>query len=200
MTDGANSKRAQGGATLRRRALDAAQTLLEEGGIEGLHLRDIADKADSAVASLYYHFADKDALLTELATQGWRDLGLKIARAMERHGSSHQVDHASAAYLQFIHDHPQLYALMQWRPVLAGDAGARAAEHEAYAVFQSSLDGDDRVPAEQVEAVSLLLWVLGRGIAAAMLAASDENPNAAKQLRTKVLSGFAFLLSPRFRG
>ena len=67
MTHPANSKRSPGGATLRRRALDAAQTLLEEGGIEGLHLRLIADKADSAVASLYYHFADKDALLTELA-------------------------------------------------------------------------------------------------------------------------------------
>jgi len=36
------------GANLRRRALDAAQALLEEGGVEGLHLREIADKAGSA--------------------------------------------------------------------------------------------------------------------------------------------------------
>jgi AcrR family transcriptional regulator len=200
MTDPANFKRAPGGATLRRRALDAAQTLLEEGGIEGLHLRVIADKAESAVASLYYHFADKEALLTELAIQGWRDLGLKIARAMERRRSSHRVDDASSSYLQFIHDHPQLYALMQSRPILAGDARARAAEQEAYAVFRSSLEADERVPAAQLENVSQLLWVLGRGIAAATLAASDEDSNAASQLRSKVLSGFAFLLSPRLRG
>jgi AcrR family transcriptional regulator len=200
MTRPADLSRSGSGATLRRRALDAAQTLLEEEGVEGLHLRLIADKAGSAVASLYYHFADKDALLTELAMQGWRDLGLKIAQAMERHTSSHRVEDASSAYLQFIHDHPQLYALMQSRPMLAGDARARAAEQEAYGVFRSSLDGDERVPAAQVESVSLLLWVLGRGIAAAMLAASDQDSGSARQLRAKVLSGFAFLLSSRFRG
>jgi AcrR family transcriptional regulator len=200
MTRPEDLKRLSRGATLRHRALDAARTLLEERGIEGLHLRDIADKADSAVASLYYHFADKDALLKELAMQGWRDLGLRIARAMEHHASSHPVDDASASYLQFIHDHPQLYALMQSRSVLAGDARVRASEHEAYAMFRSSLDGDERVPEAQVENVSLLLWVLGRGIAAATLAASDQDSDAARQLRAKVLSGFAFMLSSRFRG
>jgi len=187
------------GANLRRRALDAAQALLEEGGVEGLHLREIADKAGSAVASLYYHFADKDALLTELATQGWHDLGTKIARAMERGSSSHRVDDASSAYLQFIQRHPKLYGLMQSRSVLTADAHARAAEQEAYEVFRSSLEGDDRVPTAQVEGVSLLLWVLGRGIAAASLAAGNQDADAATRLRDKVLSGFGFLLSSRFR-
>ena len=200
MTRPADLKLSPNGITLRRRALDAARTLLEEAGVEGLHLRLISDKAGSAVASLYYHFADKDALLTELAVQGWRDLGAKIARAMERDASSHRVDNASSAYLQFIQVHPQLYALMQSRLILTRDAHARAAEQEAYGAFRSSLDGDDRVPATQVESVSLLLWVLGQGIAAAMLTASDQDADAAKQLRAKVLNGFAFLLSARFRG
>ncbi|WP_411289317.1 TetR/AcrR family transcriptional regulator [Phenylobacterium sp.] len=196
----ADFKLSPSGATLRRRALDAAQTLLEEAGVEGLHLRVIADKAGSAVASLYYHFADKDALLTELAKQGWRDLGIKIARAMDRGAAPHQVDAASSAYLQFIQDHPQLYALMQSCPILTGDAHTRAAEQEAFVVFRSSLDGDDRVPAAQVESVALLLWVLGRGIAAATLASGAPDPGAAADLRAKVLSGFTFLLSSRFRG
>ena len=199
MTSPADLNRPGGGATLRRRALDAARPLLEEAGVEGLHLRLIADKAGSAVASLYYHFADKDELLTELAIQGWRDLAAKIAKAMERGASSHRVEDASSAYLRFIQAHPQLYALMQSRSVLTGDADARAAEQKAYGVFRSSLDGDDRVPAAQVESVSLLLWVLGRGIAAAMLTEGDQNSDAATRLRMKVLSGFAFLLSPGFR-
>ena len=199
MTRPADLKLSPSGATLRRRALDSAQALLEEGGVDGLHLREIADKAGSAVASLYYHFADKDALLTELATQGWRDLGTKIAQAMERGSSSHRVDDASSAYMKFIQRHPQLYALMQSRSVLTADVRARAAEQEAYGIFRSSLDGDERVPTAQVESVSLLLWVLGHGIAAATLAAGGQDADAASGLRDKVLSGFGFLLSSRFR-
>jgi AcrR family transcriptional regulator len=198
MTRAADLKLSPTGGTLRRRALDAARTLLEEAGVEGLHLRVIAERAGSAVASLYYHFADKDALLTELAVQGWRDLASKIARAMERDASSHPVDAASAAYLRFIQVHPRLYALMQSGPMLTGDPRTAAAEREAFAVFRGSLEGDDRAPAEQVEGVALLLWVLGRGIAAATLA-SEPDPGAAEALRAKVLSGFAFLLSSRFR-
>jgi len=199
MTRPADPNLSSGGATLRRRALDSARMLLEKTGAEGLHLRDIADKAGSAVASLYYHFADKDELLTELAMQGWRDLAAKIARGIERGASAHRVDDASSAYLTFIQGHPQLYALMQSRLILTGDGQARGAEQQAYAVFRSSLDGDGRIPAAQVEGVALLLWVLGRGIAAAMLTASDQDAGAAEQLRAKVLSGFGFLLSTGFR-
>ena len=102
------------------------------------------------------------------------------------------------AFLTFIRRNPQLYALMQTEQALAANDAVRAAERAAFAVFQSSFEGDDRVPPERVEEVSLTIWVLGRGIASAVLMQGDDDPGAAGRLVAKVISGFGFLLSPRF--
>ena len=187
-----------GPVTLRRRALDAARGLLEAGGVDGLHLRAIAAEVRSGVATLYHHFADKNALLAALAIEGWEELARSIGQAMASGKFPHRIDAASRAFLTFIHRNPQLYALMQTEQALAANDAVRAAERAAFAVFQSSFEGDARVPPERVEEVSLTIWVLGRGIASAVLMQGDDDPGAAGRLVARVISGFGFLLSPRF--
>lgn len=178
--------------TLRARALDAAGVLLEEQGEEGLQLRVLAARLGSGVASLYYHFEDKDALLAALAVNGWGELAARIARAIERGRAPSSIDAASAALLAFIRRQPRLYRLMQREHA---DPRVRAAEQQAFAVFMQALDGDSRAPAERVEEVAMVFWVLGRGIASAVQA----RPAEGERLIEQVLSGFAFLLSPRLR-
>ena len=187
-----------GPGSLRRRVLDAARALLEESGAEGLHLRTIAARVGNGVATLYHHFADKNALLAALAIEGWQELTRAIDQAMASGKFPHRIDAASRAFLAFIHRNPQLYALMQTEQALAANDAVRAAERAAFATFQTSFEGDDRVPAERVEEVSLTIWVLGRGIASAVLMHGEDDPGAAGRLVAKVISGFAFLLSPRF--
>lgn len=184
---------------VRRRALDAARTLLEETGVEGLHLRAIAGRIGSGVATLYYHFADKEALLAALAEEGWRELAARIERARASGKFPHQIDAASAAFLSFIRRNPQLYALMQTQQALAGQDAVRSAEREAFAAFRDSLNDDPRAPPERAEEIALVCWVLGRGIASAVQMQGDEPPEAADRLIATVLSGFAFLLGPRSR-
>jgi AcrR family transcriptional regulator len=184
-------------APVRGRALDAARALLEETGVEGLHLRAIAARIGSGVATLYYHFADKEALLAALAVEGWRELAGKIERARTSGKYPHQIDGASAAYLGFIRRNPQLYALMQTQQAVAGREAVRSAEEQAFATFRNSLHGDPRAPAERVEEIALVCWVLGRGIASAVQMRSDEEAGSADRLVETVLSGFAFLLAPR---
>ena len=186
--------------TLRRRALDAARGLLEAGGVDGLHLRAIAGQVGSAVATLYHHFADKNALLAVLAIEGWEELARAIDQAMASGRFPHRIDAASRAFLAFIHRNPQLYALMQTEQALAANETVRAAERAAFATFQSSFQGDARVPPERVEEVALTIWVLGRGIASAVLMQGENDPAAAGRLVAKVIAGFGFLLSPRFAG
>lgn len=187
-----------GPASLRRRALDAARVLLEESGADGLHLRAIAARVGNAVATLYHHFADKNALLAALAIEGWEELARAIEQAMGSGKFPHRIDAASRAFLTFIRRNPQLFALMQTEQALAANDAVRAAERAAFAVFQSSFEGDDRVPPARVEEVSLTIWVLGRGIASAVLMQGDDDPGAAGRLVAKVIAGFGFLLSPRF--
>jgi AcrR family transcriptional regulator len=184
--------------TLRRRALDAARGLLDKGGTEALQLRLVAAEVGSGVASLYYHFANKDALLAAVAIEGWRDLTQKIERARASGKFPHQIDAASAALLTFIRRHPHLYALMQTEPSLSGHVAVREIEQRAFEAFQAALHGDDRVPPDRIEDVARLFWVLGRGIASAVH--REDDTAAADRLVQTVLRGFAFLLSPRYSG
>lgn len=184
--------------TLRRRALDAALSLVDRGGAEALQLRLIAAEVGSGVASLYYHFANKDALLAAVAVEGWRELAQKIERAMAGGKFPRQIDAASAALLAFIRRRPHLYALMQTEPSLAGNLTVREAEQRAFEAFQSSLHGDDRAPPDRVEDIARVFWVLGRGIASTVH--MQEDTASAERLERAVLRGLAFLLAPRSSG
>ncbi|AEN13477.1 MULTISPECIES: TetR/AcrR family transcriptional regulator [unclassified Streptomyces] len=55
-------------STMRRHILDSALRLFAEHGFKGASLHDIAAEAHCSKASLLYHFASKDAMLTELLT------------------------------------------------------------------------------------------------------------------------------------
>jgi AcrR family transcriptional regulator len=185
-------------SSLRRRALDAARKLLDEGGPEALQLRAIAAQIGSGVASLYYHFADKETLLAALAVEGFQELETRMLRTMARGRHPTRIAAASAAYLGFMQKNLPLYALMYSEPILAGSAAVRAAEQSAFAAFARSLDGDARIPPERAEEVALTCWALGRGIAAHILASGEKDPDAARALAEKVLRGFNFLLASRF--
>lgn len=177
--------------TLRRRALEAARRLVDKGGADALQLRLIAAEVGSGVASLYYHFANKDALLAAVAVEGWRELAQAIERSMASGRFQRRIDAASAALLTFIRRRPHLYALMQIEPNLP----VREAEQRAFEVFQSSLLGDDRAPPDRVEDIARVFWVLGRGIALSVH--MQEDMDSAERLEQAVLRGLAFLLSPR---
>ncbi|MGW0791098.1 TetR/AcrR family transcriptional regulator [Streptomyces sp. NPDC002911] len=53
-------------SAMRRHILDSALGLFAEHGFKGTSLHDIAVEAHCSKASLLYHFAGKDAILTEL--------------------------------------------------------------------------------------------------------------------------------------
>ena len=69
--DGALSRDLHRSSTLRARALDAAMALVVARGPDGINLRDIAAELNTGAASLYYHFKNKDALLAEVAAEGF---------------------------------------------------------------------------------------------------------------------------------
>ena len=66
---------------LRRALLDEALATIRAEGVDGLTLREIGARLGVSRTALYRHFADKRALLTAVATEGFRTL-----RAAARHG------------------------------------------------------------------------------------------------------------------
>jgi AcrR family transcriptional regulator len=60
--------RAESAAATRRSLLDAAEALLDRGGVEAVTLREVGAGAGVSHSAAYRHFADKESLLAVLAT------------------------------------------------------------------------------------------------------------------------------------
>src|SRR4029078_9464894 len=89
---------------LRPALLRAAGKMLEKEGPGEISLREAARRAGVSHAAPYRHFEDRDALLAELAAEGFQMLG----QAM--HGQAGRA--MGEAYVRFALDHPQRFRLM----------------------------------------------------------------------------------------
>lgn len=89
---------------LPRTLLTAAAEMLESDGLTGLSLRDVARRAGVSHNAPYRHFSDREALLAELAVDGFRMLGEALAKK--------PANDMGEAYVRFALDHPQRFRLM----------------------------------------------------------------------------------------
>jgi AcrR family transcriptional regulator len=69
---------------LRRALLVAVEGLLEEGGTDALTLREAARRVGVDHRAVYKHFADRDALLAEVAEGGYRVIEAEVRAELER--------------------------------------------------------------------------------------------------------------------
>jgi AcrR family transcriptional regulator len=66
---------------LRQKVLDASLTLIEEGGLDRLSMREVARKAGVSHQAPYHYFDDREAILAALAGEGFSKLGQSLMRA-----------------------------------------------------------------------------------------------------------------------
>jgi AcrR family transcriptional regulator len=184
--------RAPNGGNLKQRALAAAHRMLEAHGEAGLTLRAIAAELRTGPGSLYHHFANKDALLAELAIDGFRELGRWMAMAADTPGGRTAFFASGHAYLGFTRRQPALYAIMYNERVLAGNESVRRAEAEAFDIYRRSLENLG-VPDEDLADVALAFWALGRGMASISCRLGGASPGVAKQIVLRVMSGLEAL-------
>jgi AcrR family transcriptional regulator len=98
---------------LRNALRDAARAILEKEGLAGLSLRAVARKAGVSHAAPYRHFASHEALLVELAVEGFAELKEEVATAAACPGhKDDRVSNIGAAYMRFVARRPALARLM----------------------------------------------------------------------------------------
>ena len=71
---------------LRRSLLQAAIRTIQKSGFAALTLRAVGEELGVSRSALYRHFADKSALLTAVASEGFRTLGAQLTQAWEGAG------------------------------------------------------------------------------------------------------------------
>jgi len=98
---------------LRNALLDAARTILEEESLAELSLRAVARKAGVSHAAPYRHFPNHEALLAELATEGFAELREEIGSVVNSPDvESDRIAKIGAAYMRFVARRPALASLM----------------------------------------------------------------------------------------
>lgn len=98
---------------LRTQLVAAARSLIEAEGPEAVTLARLAAACGVSVAAPYRHFAGKEALLGEVAGEGFAELGRALAAAAGSAGPpSERLVTAGMAYVDYATSHPGLFRLM----------------------------------------------------------------------------------------
>ena len=141
-------KRAQNQAARRRRVIEAATELAVDGGYDAVQMRDVADRADVALGTLYRYFPSKDQLLCAALVESANDLYDRLAQKPPRGETQADrlVDVLRRAS-RFLEREPKLTAAMV-AALSSPDPSTVEVKHEAFDVLHKIITtavdaGDD---------------------------------------------------------
>jgi AcrR family transcriptional regulator len=121
--------RSESAAATRRSLIDAAGVLLDLGGVEAVTLREVGARSGVSRSAAYRHFADKESLLTVLATNAMSDLGDALEVLASSQDSPEKcLRSALLSLITICHTRPHLYRVMFTTPTGDPTAAVRAAE------------------------------------------------------------------------
>lgn len=160
---------------LRGKILKTAFELLDSEGIDAVGIRRIARALDVAHSAPANHFKSKQALLTTLATESFRDLVtiIKQKNVNQTEDLRFSIHTFSNTILEFGLAYPNRYKLL-WRREYAHaqDSELSAAMDDIYALLMAILSKHAKHKAIDVESQAIALWSLIHGY---VLLRLDEN-------------------------
>ncbi|WP_332698827.1 TetR/AcrR family transcriptional regulator [Devosia sp.] len=149
---------------LRRALVEAAMAEVERGGIETLSLSAIAKALGVSQPAPYRHFADRDALLTEVVTEGFTLFAATLKAAPKRATGHQALSRMAQAYLRFGLDHPGLYKAMFASHILPQARDGVALQATASGSFALLVDATGLTDQQRAQRVALRIWASLHGI------------------------------------
>jgi AcrR family transcriptional regulator len=148
---------------LRPALVRAAMELLEESGETALSLRAAARRAGVSPAAPYRHYADREALVSAVASVGYRELAERLAAAHPSPSTPEQLASVAIAYVQFALERPALFRIMFGEPC-DHDNDDRVAATAAVSAYVRSI-AQRTFPQADAEAMATAIWALVHGLA-----------------------------------
>jgi AcrR family transcriptional regulator len=150
--------------------LKAAISLISEVGPAGFTLREVARRAEVSHNAPYRHFRDKDALLAEVAAQGYKELANVMTQAAERREDALEaLKEAGLAYVSFALHRPEHFTVMFDAPFSKDlhPAAAEASEHAFSTLLGlvKNCQRSEQLPDRDDLDFALLAWTMVHGIA-----------------------------------
>jgi AcrR family transcriptional regulator len=161
---------------VRGRILEAARELFVSDGYEAVTMRRIADRIEYTPTAIYFHFKDKESLLTELCNADFSSLAQQFVKIARVEDPVERLRRAGHAYADFGLEHPNHYRLMFMTPhppVQPEDTDIERGnpEQDAYAFLRATIaqciaDGRFRPEYGDAELVSQTVWAGVHGVIA----------------------------------
>jgi AcrR family transcriptional regulator len=153
---------------LRRALLDEALRTIQQDGADALTLRTIGVRLGVSRTALYRHFTDKRALLSSVATEGFRLLTERLLNAWKA-GGIRGFNAMGVAYIRFAMGNPSHYRVMFGGFV---DDGPRDDDlmRESTAAFQALVDAivalqqEGAVRKDDALQLAQFIWAVVHGV------------------------------------
>ena len=154
---------------LRRAMLLEAVRTIHADGAAALTLRGVGDRLGVSRTALYRHFADKQALLDEVAGEGFRMLRAALLEAWGTGGRA-GLDAMGLAYVQFAVTHPSHYRVMFGGPPATREARPEPVDGstDAFQVLVDAIVAEQaagRIRREDPQALAFYIWSMVHGVA-----------------------------------
>lgn len=156
---------------LRRALLDEALATIRAEGVSGVTLRDIGARVGVSRTALYRHFADKNALLAAVATEGFRALRQELIAAWDEGGHTRAaLDAMGVAYVHFAVANSSHYRVM-FGGYFDKQVCDAELDVEAKSAFQALVDAlaalqqDAAVRGDEPVKLARFVWAVVHGVA-----------------------------------
>ena len=189
---------------LRRALLDEAVRTIQHDGIPALTLRSVGERLKVSRTALYRHFADKSALLSAVAREGFTMLRTQLVAAWEGGGGGvNGFEEMGRAYVRFAVANPSHYRVM-----FGGFVAEREPEpdlaREATTAFQALVDAlvaqqqAGLVRRDDPQRLADYIWSIVHGIAMLAIDGHFQHHNtdveelvtfAVQRIRTGIAAG-----------
>jgi AcrR family transcriptional regulator len=169
---------------LREALIEAALDMIAARGPNGFTLAEVARAVGVSGAAPYRHFKDRNALIAEIARQGFERFAAELRVAWDdgRPSPRAAIENCGRTYLAFARKEPAFYAAM-FEPgfPLEDEPALLAASERAFGVLREAADaairalpGPNRPPALMV---ALHIWSMAHGVASLFI----EGPSGARR-------------------
>ncbi|MFF5390165.1 TetR/AcrR family transcriptional regulator [Streptomyces sp. NPDC013012] len=149
---------------LRAACLRAARELLEEDGSAGLSLRAVARRAGVSATAPYRHYADREALVSAVAAEGYLELAEDLTAARPAPSTPDDLAAVAVAYVRFALEHPALFRAMFAEPC-DPTSEERVAATAAISAYVHGVVRDAFPGVGDPDALATTVWALVHGLA-----------------------------------
>lgn len=177
-------KRAYHHGDLRRVLLEASVSLIGEGGVGALSMREVARRAGVTHGAPYHHFPDRAAILAAIAEEGFRALARMLRSSIDAIPDSQprrRFEAAGEAYIRFATANPAQFRVM-FRPELTDPDSHPSIEAAAFEAFEilvacvTALQAAGQAPPGDPLPLVLLGWSTAHGFAALSVDGAISRP------------------------